>query len=56
VATGQGQLFLSTFQEKGRLTPLLARVPVHLIVEPVALLGAAVHGFDIDQSAGRMAA
>ena len=38
---GQGQIFLSTFQEKGRLSPLLARVRVHIIVEPVALLGAA---------------
>jgi len=56
VATGQGQLFLSTFQEKGRLTPLLARVPVHLIAEPVALLGAAVHGFDAPDSTGRAAA
>lgn len=54
VATGQGQLLLSTFQEKGRLTPLLARVPVHLIVEPVALLGAAYHGFDIAESAAKV--
>jgi len=51
VMTGQGQMFLSAFQEKGRLTPLLARVPVHVIVEPVALLGAAHRGFDIAESA-----
>ena len=51
---GAGQLFLSTFQEKGRLSPLLARVPVHIIVEPVALLGAAHHGLDITVSAGRV--
>jgi glucokinase len=56
VATGQGQLFLSTFQEKGRLTPLLARVPVHLIIEPVALLGAALHGLDGADSAARASA
>jgi len=54
VATGQGQLFLATFQEKGRLSPLLARVPVHIIVEPVALLGAALHGLDVTVSAGRV--
>ncbi|MBV9581673.1 MAG: glucokinase [Chloroflexi bacterium] len=34
--------FLSTFHDKGRLTPLLAKVPIHLIPEPVALAGAAV--------------
>jgi glucokinase len=47
VAAGMEPIFLSTFQDKGRLSPLLARVPVHLIVEPVALLGAALHGLDI---------
>jgi len=55
-ATGHEELFLSTFQEKGRLTPLLARVPVHMIVQPVALLGAAYHGLDITHSAGRVSA
>jgi glucokinase len=53
VETGLWQLFLSVFQEKGRLTPLLARVPVHFIVEPVALLGAAYRGFEIEESAAR---
>jgi glucokinase len=56
VATGMEELFLTTFQEKGRLSPLLARVPIHLIVEPVALLGAALHGLDIMVSAGRVSA
>ena len=51
-----GQLFLSAFQDKGRLSPLLARVPVHIIVEPVALLGAALHGLDVTASAGRVSA
>jgi glucokinase len=46
VATGQGELFLRAFADKGRLSPLLSRVPVHLIVEPVALLGAALHGLE----------
>jgi glucokinase len=46
VAKGQGQLFLTAFQEKGRLASFLARVPVHVIAEPVALLGAAIHGLD----------
>jgi glucokinase len=54
VATGQGQLFLSSFQEKGRLSPLLARVPVHIIVEPVALVGAALHGLDTTVAAGKV--
>jgi glucokinase len=35
------QRFLSGFHDKGRLTPLLAHVPIHLITEPVALAGAA---------------
>jgi glucokinase len=35
------QRFLSGFHDKGRLKPLLASVPVHLILEPVALAGAA---------------
>jgi glucokinase len=56
VAPGYGELFLSTFQEKGRLSALLARVPIHLIVEPVALLGAAIHGLDITVSAGKVSA
>ncbi|HZO28630.1 MAG TPA: glucokinase [Chloroflexota bacterium] len=56
VAPGMDQIFLSTFQDKGRLSPVLARVPIHLIVEPVALLGAAVHGLDILVSAGRVSA
>jgi glucokinase len=53
-ATGSW-LFLSKFHDKGRLSPLLARMPVHLILEPVALLGAAVTAFEaITQSAGRV--
>jgi glucokinase len=47
VATGQGRLFLAAFHEKGRLSPLLSRVPVYVIVESVALLGAAVRGLEI---------
>jgi glucokinase len=53
-APGHEELFLSTFQEKGRLSPLMARVPVHLIVEPVALLGAAIHGLSTAVPAGRV--
>ena len=33
--------FLEAFHQKGRLSPLLASVPIHLILEPVALAGAA---------------
>jgi glucokinase len=45
--SGTNRLFLSAFLEKGRLSPMLARVPVHVIVEPVALVGAALHGLDV---------
>jgi glucokinase len=49
-------LFLSKFHDKGRLSPLLARMPVHLILEPVALLGAAAAAFEAmnDTSAGNV--
>jgi glucokinase len=52
MASGQGKLFVSRFHDKGRLSPFLARVPVHIILEPVALLGAAVHGLEHTQAAG----
>jgi glucokinase len=53
-AAGEGRIFMAAFEDKGRLSPLLARVPVHIIVEPVALLGAAVHGLDLVNSPGRV--
>jgi glucokinase len=40
------ELFLTNFHNKGRLTPLLKRLPVHAILEPVALLGASLYGFE----------
>jgi glucokinase len=58
-ASGRGQLFnlfLSSFQEKGRLTPLMSRVPVHIVIEPVALLGAAVHGLEVEMPPERVSA
>jgi glucokinase len=34
--------FMSAFRDKGRLAPLLERIPVHVVLEPrAALLGAA---------------
>jgi glucokinase len=42
----QQQRFLTGFHDKGRLTPLLAGVPIHLILEPVALSGAAFSALD----------
>lgn len=43
--------FMGIFTDKGRFAELLARVPVHIILNPkVALLGAAVHG--LESSAG----
>ena len=45
-ALEKGQ-FMETFQRKGRLSDLMARMPVHVILNPkVALLGAACHGLD----------
>jgi glucokinase len=56
VATEPRELFMTSFNRKGRLSPLLSRVPVHLIVESVALLGAAMYGFELTRSAGNTAA
>jgi glucokinase len=50
--SGEWEIFMSTFQDKGRLAPMLARVPVYVIIEPVALLGAALYGLDIVNSLG----
>jgi glucokinase len=39
--------FMEAFRRKGRMSGLLARVPVHVILNPkVALLGAACHGLE----------
>jgi glucokinase len=36
---------MEAFRRKGRMSDLLARMPVHVILNPkVALLGAACHG------------
>jgi glucokinase len=48
--------FLATFQEKGRLTPLMSRIPVYIIVEPRALVGTAVHGLELMDPAERVSA
>jgi glucokinase len=43
----QNNQFMQAFTHKGRLTPLLTQMPVHVILNPkVALLGAAIHGFE----------
>lgn len=40
--------FMRAFRRKGRMLDLLARVPVHVILNPrVALLGAACHGLEL---------
>ena len=39
--------FMQAFTHKGRLTPMLTQMPVHVILNPkVALLGAAIHGLE----------
>jgi glucokinase len=50
-ATGLDELFLSAFHNKGRLTPLLERIPIHVILESVALQGAAFRAFGTSDSA-----
>jgi glucokinase len=43
----EDERFMGAFQRKGRMSDLLARVPVHVILNPkVALLGAACHGLN----------
>jgi glucokinase len=43
----QDNNFLQTFTHKGRFTQILAHMPVYVILNPkVALLGAAIHGFE----------
>jgi glucokinase len=40
--------FMAAFRRKGRMSDLLTRVPVHIILNPkVALLGAACHGLEL---------
>jgi len=40
--------FMEAFRSKGRMSDLLARVPVHVILNPkVALLGVACHGLEL---------
>jgi len=41
----KGERFMDAFRRKGRLSKLMVRIPVHVILNPqVALLGAACHG------------
>jgi glucokinase len=43
----QDKQFMQAFTHKGRFTQMLAQMPVHVILNPkVALLGAAIHGFE----------
>ena len=45
--------FMQAFTHKGRFTQMLAQMPVHIILNPkVALLGAAIHGFEKRETMG----
>ncbi len=44
--------FLRAFRAKGRFADLLARIPVHVIVERAALIGAASYGLAFDRDGG----
>jgi glucokinase len=47
----QSNHFMQAFTHKGRFTQMLAQMPVHVILNPkVALLGAAIHGFEKRES------
>jgi glucokinase len=44
----EGVRFMRAFRDKGRMSDLMERIPVHVILNPkVALLGAACHGLEI---------
>ena len=48
LAALEGEQFLLDFQAKGRMSDLMARIPVHVILNhKVALLGAACHGLEL---------
>jgi len=49
----EAPMIQAAFQRKGRFTELLARVPVHVIVQRAALLGAASYGLDLAQDLAR---
>ncbi len=49
----QASQFMQAFTHKGRLTQMLIQMPVHVILNPkVALLGAAIHGFEKRETKG----
>ncbi len=49
----QARQFMQIFTHKGRFTEMLAQMPVHVILNPkVALLGAAIHGFEKRETMG----
>ncbi|HET6578987.1 MAG TPA: glucokinase, partial [Gemmatimonadales bacterium] len=39
--------FMRQFVRKGRLTELLSRIPVHVVLERAALIGAAIRGLEL---------
>jgi glucokinase len=44
----EGGQFMEAFRDKGRMSDLMGRIPVHVILNPkVALLGAACHGLEL---------
>ena len=44
--------FMTAFTDKGRMGPLLSRVPVHVVLRRAALFGAALRGFELASTAG----
>jgi glucokinase len=47
--------FMDSFMRKGRFSELVARIPVHVILNPkIALIGAAAHGLEVTRERHRM--
>lgn len=46
LAALQPSRFMDQFKKKGRLSGLMARIPVHVVMSQAALTGAAACGFD----------
>lgn len=46
----ENKVFLESFTQKGRFSDLVARIPIHVILNPkIALIGAASHGLEFSQ-------
>ena len=56
ISHGDGGVLISALERKGRLSPVLQRIPVYLVTAQIALLGAAVHAMHNSTPAFEVAA